>query len=322
MSSITLKQLAELSGLSVRTVSRVLKGEEHVVPEKRDMILALAQEHNYIPNMAARNLRLNRTNFVGIICTDLGKEVFVKKLHDLETQLEACGYYPLIGRLVFDPAKVRHMLTEWAGITDHVVVMPTITEGMTQELVDLFRQFPLNVIFVDQKGVDDCHTLTIDRVTGIRSAISHLIKSGRKKILRCGNISTRDQGLLAAFEDIAHSERPELLRINCVPEFETGRSLGPEIMQSGADAVFFDTDRMALGFMNYAAANRIAIPEQIAVVGFDDDSSGKMIYPSLSTVAHPIEELNREIISIIRSGGSGGIVKKSFATRFIRRDSV
>lgn len=73
--------------------------------------------------------------------------------------------------------------------------------------------------------------------------------------------------------------------------------------------------------MNYAAAHHIPIPERIAVVGFDDDNSGHMIYPALSTVAHPIEELNRAVISIIRSK-SQKIVKKSFDTKFIRRASA
>ena len=103
MAGITLKQLSELSGLSIRTVSRVLKGQAHVVPEKRDLILKLAHEHRYIPNMAARNLRLNRKNIVGIICANTMIEVSIKKLHDLETQLETCGCYPLIGRLDGDP---------------------------------------------------------------------------------------------------------------------------------------------------------------------------------------------------------------------------
>lgn len=71
MAGITLKQLSELSGLSIRTVSRVLKGQAHVIPEKRDLILELARKHHYIPNMAARNLRLNRTNIVGIICANM-----------------------------------------------------------------------------------------------------------------------------------------------------------------------------------------------------------------------------------------------------------
>ena len=110
MAGITLKQLSELSGLSIRTVSRVLKGQAHVIPEKRDLILELARKHHYIPNMAARNLRLNRTNIVGIICANMMQEVSVKKLHDLVMQLEACGYYPLIGRLDCNPENIRHML--------------------------------------------------------------------------------------------------------------------------------------------------------------------------------------------------------------------
>ena len=321
MAGITLKQLSELSGLSIRTVSRVLKGQAHVIPEKRDLILELARKHHYIPNMAARNLRLNRTNIVGIICANMMQEVSVKKLHDLVMQLEACGYYPLIGRLDCNPENIRHMLTEWSGVTNHVVVMPSVTEDVSTEIVDILRQYPLTVIFIDQKGVEGCHTLNINRATGNRSAIIHLIRSGRKKILRCGDVGTRDSGLAAAFEETALSERPEFIRIKYHSDFKEGMELGPRIMESGADAVFFDTDRMALGFMNYAAAHHIPIPERIAVVGFDDDNSGHMIYPALSTVAHPIEELNRAVISIIRSK-SQKIVKKSFDTKFIRRASA
>ena len=321
MAGITLKQLSELSGLSIRTVSRVLKGQAHVVPEKRDLILKLAHEHRYVPNMAARNLRLNRKNIVGIICANTMQEVGVKKLHDLETQLETCGCYPLIGRLDSNPLKVRHMLDEWSGVTNHVVVIPSITEGITTETLEILRQYPLTAIFIDQKGIEGAHTLNINRATGIRSAIIHLIQSGRKKILRCGDIETRDSGLAAAFEETALAQRPEFIRIKCTSNFKDGFELGSRIMDSGADAVFFDTDRMALGFMNYAAANAISIPERIAVIGFDDDNSGRMIYPSLSTVAHPIEELNRAVIDIIQSDNPA-IVRKSFDTKFIRRASA
>ena len=67
MAQITLKQLAELSGLSVRTVSRVLKNQANVVPEKRETVLRLAEQYHYVPNMAARNLRLRKRSFVGIL---------------------------------------------------------------------------------------------------------------------------------------------------------------------------------------------------------------------------------------------------------------
>ena len=321
MSGITLKQLSELSGLSVRTVNRVLKGEAHVVPQKRDLVLELARKYNYIPNMAARNLRLSRTNVVGIICADMMQEVSIKKLHDLMIRLESCGYYPLIGQLDSSLDKISCMLAEWSGMMKHLVVMSSVTEDLSGGVVDLLRQYPLNVIFIDQKGVDGCHTLNINRATGIRCAITHFIRSGRRKILRCGNIGTRDSGLAAAFEEIALSERPEFMRIRSRPEFENGLALGDEIMRTGADAVFFDTDRMALGFMNYAAAHHIPIPERIAVVGFDDDSSGRMVYPALSTVAHPVASLNEAILSIIRSDPEKPVVK-TFDTEFIRRGSA
>ena len=86
MAQITLKQLAELSGLSVRTVSRVLKNQANVVPEKRETVLRLAEQYHYVPNMAARNLRLRKRSFVGILCRDFGTEVFVQKINDLELQ--------------------------------------------------------------------------------------------------------------------------------------------------------------------------------------------------------------------------------------------
>ena len=70
MGQITLKKLAELSGLSIRTVSRVLKNQAYVVPEKRELVLKLAEQYHYLPNMAARNLRLQKKSFVGILSSN------------------------------------------------------------------------------------------------------------------------------------------------------------------------------------------------------------------------------------------------------------
>ena len=81
--AVTLKQLAELSGVSIRTVSRVLKHQDHVQEEKRERILDLAKRYHYVPNMAARNLRLSQSKFVGILCSDTPYEIFRQKLQAL-----------------------------------------------------------------------------------------------------------------------------------------------------------------------------------------------------------------------------------------------
>ena len=91
-------------------------------------------------------------------------------------------------------------------------------------------------------------------------------------------------------------------------------------MASGADAVLFDTDRMAAGFLKYAAEERIDVPDRIAVVGFDDDIVARMSVPSLSTVAHPVSEINSTILEIIERNPEE-IVRRIFPTRFVPRDS-
>ena len=92
-------------------------------------------------------------------------------------------------------------------------------------------------------------------------------------------------------------------------------------MRSGADAVFFDTDRMAVGFYRYAWAHRIRIPDDISVVGFDDDSVSKVLPPPLSTVAHPVAEIADAIVGIVTSAPDDP-VRITLDTVLVRRDSI
>ena len=318
--AITLKQLAELSGVSIRTVSRVLKNQAHVQEEKRERILALAKQHHYVANMAARNLRLNRSRFVGILCSNAPYEVFRQKLQDLETRLEKKGYYPIMSCCDGSVKQIEKILSDWSGLVDFVVVSLFDVPLPKKQLPELFEQFSMTPIYVDQEEVLPGHHLNINRATGIKDAISVLIRNGKKRILRCGTLQSRETGLQQAFSATPEKKRPELLRLEEAATFENGQRLGDKIMKTGADAVFFDTDKMALGFLNYAAKNGIAIPEQLAVIGFDDDISGQIIYPALSTVAHPTEELNEAILMIINEKPECP-VKKEFSTRFIQRES-
>jgi len=103
--------------------------------------------------------------------------------------------------------------------------------------------------------------------------------------------------------------------------FEDGYKFGEKLVKSKADAVFFDTDRMAFGFLKYAWEKGVRIPDDIAVVGFDDDPWGSFSCPSLSTVAHPIAEVNEKIVELAeqRSSAPSTVI---FPTKFIKRQSV
>jgi DNA-binding LacI/PurR family transcriptional regulator len=318
--AVTLKQIAEDAGVSIRTVNRALKEQAGISDVKRQEILEAAARMGYIPNIAARNLRLRKSNFVGIVTGTNENDIFIRKSHDLQQRLEVHDFFPIVGLLQDTRDTVRTMLSEWAGMVDTVVLFAWRNWLPEDVLVSLPQQF----IFVDCTQVpQNCrfHQIKIDRSSGIKDAILFLLESGRSRIVRCGSISDRVEGVEKAFRCFRGRSAEKILIQTGGSEFEDGYKLGKELMESNADAVFFDTDRMAFGFLKYAWEEGIRIPDDIAVVGFDDDPWGNYSCPSLSTVAHPIAEVNERIVELAerRSASPETII---FPTKFVKRQSV
>ncbi|MDD2478807.1 MAG: LacI family DNA-binding transcriptional regulator [Victivallaceae bacterium] len=317
MGNVTLKKIAELSEVSIRTVSRALKNHPGVKPETGQRVLELAERLGYTPNIAARNLRLNHSNVVGIIMSsNYSNNVAIRKVNDLQKQLEGEGLFPLLGHLPKETEDLRQILQEWAGLVSTVVFLNW--RSQLNPAVVLYG-LPQQFIFVDIPNISDFHSLTIDRSRGIRNGIAHLVESGRRRIARCGNIPNRESGFMQAFNDYADKEVKHFY-FEAPSMFNDGIELAPQLIFNDIDAVFFDTDRMAYGFLKYCWQHAIAVPQQIAVIGFDDDPWGEYSCPALSTVAHPIADINEEIVELALNPAKPQ--KKEFPTRFIKRESV
>lgn len=323
MSAATLKKLSELTGVSIRSVSRALHGDGGLSEEKRAMILAAAAKTGYTPNIAARNLRLQQNNFVGIVIPNTGENnepsgaaITLRKVNRLQLELEREGFFTLFGINTGKAEDMRNLLKQWTGLVSSVVFFSWNSLWKPEEILE---KLPPQCIFVDI-SMDPGHSMIIDRAPGIYDGIRFLLEHGCSRLARCGDISTRDLGFNAALQDLPgrsiihhHYRLPS--------NFEEGFRIGPELIARRYDAVFFDTDRMAFGFLKYCWKNGIRIPEDIAVIGFDDEFWDTYSCPSLSTVAHPTEEMTAAISELIRSP------KKErqclhFKTRFIRRESV
>ncbi|MBR2434292.1 MAG: LacI family DNA-binding transcriptional regulator [Lentisphaeria bacterium] len=317
---ITLKQLAELSGYSVRTVQRVLTGQAHVMPEKRERILALAKQHQYVPNMAARSLRLQKKNFVGIVFEDFNISASVHKLNCLDSLLVENGYFPMLGNIGEQNGfPIEQLLANWAGVTDYVVVFGGLTRNTGDRFRNYVERYPMKFIFVDA-GTDDLGvSINVDRSGSVYDMIVKLDAMGYRHLLYCGSLETRKKGVEKAEEDsgikmkISRIQMPE-------KEFSAGEKIGDAVMASGADVVFFDTDRQACGFYRYAAKHHVEIPGQIAVVGFDNDPFADLLNPPLATLAHPAQELAQEVLEVIRTGTPAE--RKPLKMRFLPRESV
>ncbi len=316
---VTLKQLAELSGTSIRTVRRVLDNYPHVNAEKRELILALAKEHKYIPNMAARSLRLQKKNFVGILFSAFDKNASVHKLNLLNEALINNGFYPLLGKIAENnQQECEKMLENWAGIAEFVVVFIQADHDFTQKefLSKMNKKYPLKFIFVDCDMNDVDYVVQVDRVGSVQEMIHEVARMGFKHFLYCGRLPSRRLGVMQAKE----ANLPmQISEIESDYEFENGENLGDKIMKTNADVVFFDTDRMAAGFYSYAHKHSIEIPEDIAVIGLDNESYASYLNPPLSTLAHPAEELTDRIMKLILHKK---IDEKPLSLKFILRESL
>ena len=323
MSAATLKKLSELTGVSIRSVNRALHGDVGLSREKRTLILETAARIGYTPNIAARNLRLKQNNFVGIVVPNAGENsepagamITSRKINQLQLKLERDGFFTLFGINTGKADDMRDLLKQWTGLVSSIVFFSWDSQWRRE---DILGKVPLQCIFVDVPA-DFGHNMIIDRAPGIYDGIRFLLEHGCSRLARCGDISTRDLGFNAALQDLSGrpiSHHHYRLRSN----FEDGFRIGSELIEKHYDAVFFDTDRMAFGFLKYCWENRIRIPQDIAVIGFDDEYWDAYSCPSLSTVARPTEEMTAAISELIRSPQSERQCLH-FKTRFIRRESV
>ena len=293
---ITLKQLAEESGFSIRTVRRALANQPHVNPEKRKQILELAEKNCYVPNMAARSLRLQQKNCIGILFEDFTQNAAVNKLNALDAALVSRGCCPLLGRLLPGHEKeCEKMLTAWAGIAEYVIVFPSPNNWSREFLQKLEKRFPLKFIFIDSDDETLSCRVPVDRAGSVCNMVQQLDAMGFRHLLHCGSLPSRSAGIQAAQQTV----RMKISTISAGPEFQDGENAGSMICSSGADVVFFDTDRAAAGFYRYAAQHGINIPGDISVVGFDNELYDDILTPALSSLAHPEKEIAERILQII-----------------------
>ena len=310
---ITLKQLAELSGLSVRTVGRALSGNGYVAPEKKALVQALAKKHNYTPNLAARNLRLQKKKCVGIINNSFRLTANARKLSMLTRELTTNGYWPLLGNAE-NPEICRNMLCEWSALAEYVIVLRVVHQAVLEVIEQAAQTLPLKFIFADCPQAAEKNIIAIDRAGSVCNMLEELDRMQIKSLVYCGCITDRLKGIEMAQ---AAGIKMKITMLEAMPEFEDGYTLGAKVMESNADVVFFDTDRMAMGFYRYAAENGIAIPDDISVIGFDDEEFAALATPGLSTLAHPRQKIADRAVQMIVENqiSSAELLKMDFIKR-------
>ncbi|MEU6390539.1 LacI family DNA-binding transcriptional regulator [Streptomyces sp. NPDC046939] len=324
---VSLKDVAERAGVSIKTVSNVVNDYQHVTPAMRARVKAAIDELGYRPNLTARNLRKGRTGIIALAVPELGNPYFAE----------------LAGAVIDAAAEhdVTVLLDHTRGEREQEVL---VSQGFRARVIDGLILSPLELEAEDLRGRDDDVPLVllgereydlpydhiaIDNVAAARTAVRHLIGRGRTRIAYLGERT--DSANQPAHLRLA-GWRAELTEAGLpAPDAQVGptggwdRGDGAEAMarmlDAGVrpDAVFAYNDLVAIGAMRVLHERGLRVPWDVAVVGFDDIAEGRFGAVTLTTIspdkqsiarlavqsllnrlAHPEERSGRELAAAYR----------------------
>ena len=303
----TLKDVAELAGVSVKTVSNVVNGYAFVREENRVKVEAALAQTGYRPNLGARNLRRGRTGFLALVVPDLGIPYFGELSGLVITAAQTGGWNVLIEQTRGERDRELDSIHSLGPhFVDGAIVSP---EGLlADDLADLPDGFPV-VLLGEQTAGFTHDRVAIDNVAAARAATQHLIDLGRTRIALIGDnprratAAQRKQGYTEALAAAG-------LPVHAVAGADSfHRHDGVLAMRSllagddRPDAVFCCNDLLAVGALHEAVSSGLDVPGDVAIIGFDGSDEARYSLPPLSTIAPDKEAIATNAVRLIGERG-------------------
>jgi LacI family transcriptional regulator len=287
MSPATIRDVAREAAVSIASVSRALNGHSNIRPELRAHIQSIADRLGYVPHAGARHLSLARSGAIGVVVPDLHGEFFSELLRGMDREASAQGLHLMLMVMHGEAERGITALHTLRGRVDGLVVMaPQVSsDELLAHLPATIPAVMLNCAPHATRGAE----LRIDNVAGAAAIVAHLVAGGRRRLVHIagpeGNVDAeeRRRGTIDACARAGVS-----LRI--VPgDFRegSGGSAVASLLREGADidAIFAANDMMAIGALVALKRAGIAVPDQIALAGFDDIPLARLVSPSLTTAS-------------------------------------
>src|SRR5690242_10376179 len=329
---LTIRQVANLAGVSTATVSRVINGRTEVSDRAREAVLRVVREHGYSTNRTARALSGGRTGLVGVTTPVVHHSYFAVILDGAGEAL-----YEQDMRMVLCPTHHEHdreaSLLErlMQGTTDGALLI--LPEESPDELAALHEHGYRFVIADPLKQLDErVPTVSAAHSSGAGEAVEHLLSLGHRRIAHItgprGWVATEERlrGYRAALAAAGILPDPELAP-PAVPEFQTGREAAERLLDlpEPPTAILAFNDNIAIGAIQAARARGVRVPEDLSVVGFDDVEYATIVTPALTTVRQPLAEMGRTAVSLLTrllDRQSFETLHVELATRLVVRDST
>jgi LacI family transcriptional regulator len=308
---VTIEDVARAAGVSRQTVSRAINNRGEISPETRARVLSIAEEMGYRPSGIARGLATQRTRTIGLVVPDNANPFFSEVARGAEHVAYAEGYNVFLCNTDEDQQRERAVLQslEEKRVDGLVLCSSRLPED---ELRAIVAHHPAVVLVNRRLGSDDVGMVLIDDEMGGRMATQHLLQAGHRAVgFLAGPPAShsgqqRAKGYRAALVAAGLPDDPDQIR-HCPPMVEGGREAARELLIARPEltALFCFNDLVAVGALQACADLGRAVPDDIAIVGFDDIPLAALVTPSLSTCHVSRHNLGAQAMHLLLNRISG-----------------
>ncbi|HUR58572.1 MAG TPA: LacI family DNA-binding transcriptional regulator [Opitutaceae bacterium] len=296
MPDATIRDVARRAQVSVATVSRALNGPDQVSETTRARVTEAVRELSYVPHAGARSLSLARTNAIGVVLPDLHGEFFSEIMRGMDREASRRKYLLLLSNLHAGSEQAALALRAMHGRVDGLIVM---APHLPAEELSASLLAGLPTVLINTRDRSGRHsTIHLDNQAGVEAVVDHLLTLGRTRLVHVAGPALNVDALerRAAFRSAVHARDAECLIVEGDFEEESGERAVAALLASGHrfDGLFAANDNMAIGAIQALRSAGFRVPQDVAVVGFDDIPLARHL--GLSTIRVRIAELGERAL--------------------------
>lgn len=306
---MTINEIAELAGVSRATVSRYLN-EGYVSAEKREAIRKVIEETGYEPSIQAQNLRKKVTRLIGVIIPRIQSDSVSRMVAGISSVLSEAGYQLLLANTQNDiEEELKYLKVFGKNQVDGIIIMGTV---FSKTHFQLMQEAEVPIVVAGQQ-LEDYTCVYQDDYQAAKEVTRALLKNGKKigyigvteKDKAAG--ASRRAGFLAALQEeqvqIPENEM-QTAEFSVASGYEKAKQLLEQVPDT--DAIFCATDSIAVGALKYLHEKKIAVPEQVQLMGFGDTEIGSVVTPSIATVHYFYKTTGMEAAKLLLEIIDGG----------------
>ncbi len=305
---VTIRDVAAAAGVSYQTVSRVLNEKPDVAEQTRRHIKQIMHELGYQPSAVARSLALRRTHTLGVVTSDFSDWFFTQVIVGAEMEAHRAGYSLLLSNTERNLDQPKYVRLFGERRVDGMLFIRANAYGDSQQMIALSEQgLPVVTTAYDRQATSaPIGIVIVDNVKGGYMATHRLIETGHRRIAMIGGPSTwesvkdRMLGYQRALEEAGIEFDPTLIEYGDW-NYESGYQAMRQLLArtTNLTALFAQNDRMALGAMRALREAGREIPDDVAVVGFDDIPIAAYSTPPLTTIRQPIIQVGQTAVQLL-----------------------